>query len=330
MTKKKTKPEKAPEKVAEKKEKKKGRGRKILAVLLIVLAALLCVFIVVYNLFSRTHEDGEVYNEEAQYVFTPNETEQKYLLFLDDFTEDEINTDVWNIQDGVRRGGYWSADEAFTKNGCLVLRTEEKDGKYYMGTVDTQGKMETGYGYYEARLYQPKASGIWTAFWLMSPVMAEKSTADVTVGGSEIDIIEAPYYNSDLVPNDSYQCAVHVGDYDRSGPNFICKEKTISPMTNKSRADISIYDGWHTFGVEWTEDYYRFYYDRQLVYEVTEKEYISPLTAYWNLSIELNGSDGVPGDPAFVLAKSVFKNPEGTFPTDFLVDYVAMYSQRPF
>lgn len=66
MPKKKGKPETKPEK-----EKKKGRGRKVLSVLLIVLAALLCVFIVVYNLFGRTHEEGEVYSEETQYVFTP-------------------------------------------------------------------------------------------------------------------------------------------------------------------------------------------------------------------------------------------------------------------
>ena len=51
---------------------------------------------------------------------------------------------------------------------------------------------------------------------------------------------------------------------------------------------------------------------------------------YLFLSVEVGGKNGNAAKPDFVFAKSVFDNPEGTFPVDFLVDYVAVYTQRPF
>lgn len=126
---------------------------------------LICVILVLCCIFATTltacSDDSEAIN-----VFRPNETEQAYLTFLDDFTDD-LNTNVWNVHDELRRGGYWDKDQAFTKNGNLVLRTVEIDGKYYMGAIDTFGKLETHHGYYEARCILPKACGIWSAFWIM-------------------------------------------------------------------------------------------------------------------------------------------------------------------
>ena len=126
---------------------------------------------------------------------------------------------------------------------------------------------------------------------------------------------------------DTYQCAVHVGDY---GDNYLKKE-TLVNSDKVSGVDVNIYDGWHSFGVDWTSEYYRFYYDRQLVFEITDKRYISTVQDdYLFFSIEIGGENGEAAKPNFAFANSVFKNPKGTFPIDFLVDYVAVYSKRPF
>ncbi len=263
-----------------------------------------------------------------------NDKDGAKLLFFDDFN-DELDTSVWNVHDELRRGGYWDKDQAFTKDGNLVLRTVQKeDGKYYMGAIDTMNKYETHFGYFEAKVLLPKASGIWAAFWLMPQgMMNGNPTSDVSVCGAEIDIMESPYYNpiglKGVMPTDkdTYQCAVHVGDY---GDNYLKKEEFVN-SDRVDGVDVNIYDGWHTFGLDWTSEYYRFYYDRQLVFEITDKKLISTVQDdYLFLSIEIGGSDGVAAKPSFLFANGVDKNPDGTFPIDFLVDYVAVYSKRPF
>lgn len=97
--------------------------------------------------------------------------------FIDEFDADHVDTDVWNVYDadptnpdhpdGMRRGGYWLADQVFTQNGTLVIRTEERDGKFYTGAIDSSGKLEKKYGYFETRCKLPKGLGIWSAFWLL-------------------------------------------------------------------------------------------------------------------------------------------------------------------
>lgn len=221
-----------------------------------------------------------------------------------------------------------------TENGNLVIRTVEKDGTFYTGAVDSMNKKELLFGYFEARCYLPKASGIWSAFWLMPQgMMYDAPTSDVSVCGAEIDIMESPYFNpvnnllsKQLIENETYQCAVHVGDYKK---NYIKKEQFINTQTAKTQVDI--YDDWHTFGLDWSKDYCRFYFDRKLVFEITDKKYISTVEKdYLFLSVEVGGKNGVAQKPDFFFANSVFENPEGTFPVDFLVDYVAVYSKCPF
>ena len=263
-----------------------------------------------------------------------NDKDEAELLFFDDF-DGELDTNVWNVHHELRRGGYWDKDQAFTKDGNLVLRTVQKeDGKFYMGAIDSMNKYETHFGYFEAKVLLPKASGIWAAFWLMPQgMMNGNPTSDVSITGAEIDIMESPYFNpiglKNVMPTDkdTYQCAVHVGDY---GDNYLKKETLIN-SDKVSGVDVNIYDGWHTFGVDWTSEYYRFYYDRQLVFEITDKRYISTVQDdYLFFSIEIGGRNGEAAKPDFLFANSVFENPEGTFPIDFLVDYVAVYSKCPF
>lgn len=107
------------------------------------------------------------------------------------------------------------------------------------------------------------------------------------------------------------------------------KERAIYQHANR-KTQIDIYDDWHTFGLDWSKDYYRFYFDRKLVFEITDKKYISTVEKdYLFLSVEVGGKTASRKSPIF-LCKQRFENPEGTFPVDFLVDYVAVYSKCPF
>ena len=262
-----------------------------------------------------------------------NERVDATLLFFDDF--DTLDTDVWNIHNELRKGGYWADDQAYVKDGNLVLNIEKKDdGNYYMGAIDTKDKYETRFGYFEARCFLPKASGIWSAFWIMPQSMEEgRHSSDVNLVGAEIDIMESPYYNPKFpLPKnkETYQCAVHVGDY---GKHYRHAQRFINTTTARrySKAKISIYDDWHTYGLHWTDKFYRFYFDRQLVYEIKNKKLVSTKQdGYLFLSIEVGGTNGNAGKPPFIYANGLSKNQKDAFPNQFLVDYVAVYDACPF
>lgn len=292
-----------------------------------IIVAILIICSVLTCLVACSDKDN---SDDTQTVgFT--DADNQYLVIYDDFTGDTLNTEIWNVYgsngEHMRRGGYWDPNQVIVENNQLIIRTIEKDGKYYTGAIDTKDKFERGYGYYEARCILPQATGLWSAFWLMSVEMEDGNNAssDVTLVGAEIDIMESPYYKI-ATGNDTYQCAVHIGDY---ADNYIKKEQLVT--TTKDNASVSLYDGkWHTYGVDWSESGYRFYYDRQLVFEITQSKYISPLKDFLFLSVEIGGSDGNANNMPFLLGQKMDKNEDGTFPVDFAVDWVAVYSQKPF
>ena len=283
--------------------------------------------------------------------------DNQYLVLYDDFDAAEINSELWNIYGKdkgntphIRRGAYWDPRQVFTENNALVIRTQKReDGYFYTGAIDSHNKFEKGYGYYEARCKLPKASGLWSAFWLMSKQMEEGTalgTSDVNLTGAEIDIMESPYYINGET-NSMYQYNVHVGDY---GKNYLqYSSLTRITLVNYSNVigseeDVSLYDDWHTYALEWTENYYKFYIDRILVGTITDKSFISPLQGFLFLSVEVDGYEKQTKDEEgniierkpfadknlSKVSESIAANPSTNFPADFLVDWVAVYSQKPF
>ena len=282
--------------------------------------------------------------------------DNQYLVLYDDFDATEINSELWNIYGKdkgntphIRRGAYWDPRQVFTENNALVIRTQKReDGYLYTGAIDSNNKFLRAYGYYEARCKLPKASGLWSAFWLMAPNMY---SSDVTVSGAEIDIMESPFYINGET-NSMYQFNVHVGDY---GDNYLMYSdfKTGYGPVNLvnysnvigSEEDVSLYEDWHTYALEWTETYYNFYIDRILVATITDMRYVSPVEDFLFLSVEVDGAEKQIKDAsgnvtervpdAFtkqfpLFTQSINENPSINFPADFLVDWVAVYSQKPF
>ena len=97
------------------------------------------------------------------------------LVWSDEFNGTELDKSKWgyNWWERERKGGYWHEDMVEVKNGNLVITTayfenglptpeaykgyfekhpSDKDyrGGWYTGVVETRGKFEGLYGYYEA------------------------------------------------------------------------------------------------------------------------------------------------------------------------------------
>lgn len=107
----------------------------VFAVLVVLVLTLSCSFFVACD-NDKTPENLRDIDKDST----------EYRVFFDDF-DGELDTNVWNVHHELRRGGYWDKDQAFTKDGNLVLRTVQKeDGKFYMGAIDSMNKYETHFG----------------------------------------------------------------------------------------------------------------------------------------------------------------------------------------
>ncbi|MCQ2408946.1 MAG: glycoside hydrolase family 16 protein [Clostridia bacterium] len=256
------------------------------------------------------------------------------LIFCDEF--DTLDTSVWNIYNGIRKGGYWDKNQVFAKDGNLVIRTSLIGGKYYTGAIDTNNNWEEHYGYYEAKVLVPKASGMWAAFWIFCDEMGGPSK-DADIVGTELDIFESPYYKNDGEQAVTYQSAYHIGDY---GANYLSGTSYIDQLLSQEDP-VNIFDAWHVFGLDWTENGYDFYLDGKLMWSPNMEGNVSKKDSFLFLSCEIDGANGNASKSIFQIGtEPITANPEGAFPTsyteegsyisDFLVDYVKVWESNPY
>ncbi len=248
------------------------------------------------------------------------------LVFADDFNGGGLDKTKWRFRTEsgkdceVRRGGYWSRDQAIVRDGRLILRTEHKDGPagpgWYASAVTTDGLFSHRYGYYEARCILPKGEGFWASFWIQSNNMRipGKDTGG-GLNGAELDIFEAPYYGRGPELHSRVSTAVHV---DGAPPLLQSKHLGDFPAAEP-------YDRFNTYGVEWNESEYIFYINRKETCRTRFLKGTSRVPEYMILSAEICGENAVPGRD---WAGLVTDHP-GMPPADFVVDYVHVYDKIP-
>lgn len=161
----------------------------------------------------------------------------------------------------------------------------------------TRGLFEQAYGYFEIRADIPKEEGFWTAFWLMSDSVAD--IGNEGRNGTEIDIFEAPFsYRS----GDYIQHALHWDGYGEEHRSV-----------GKDLRIPGIYEGYHTFALEWNEDEYIFYIDDEVTWR-TSAGGVSEVPEYIKITAEV-GEWG--GDIE-----------KAQLPAELKVDYVRVYERE--
>ena len=250
------------------------------------------------------------------------------LVWSDEFDGRELDETKWRFSSGtpnttVRRGGYWNNEMLEIKDGNLHIYTKylengvkegDKAGWYSTG-ITTSELFEQTYGYFEARCIIPKGHGIWSAFWMANKDGNANPYPDGSHGG-EVDIFESFYYSTDN-PNRVIG-AVHWGGYGDA-------HKSI-PVYYNNNVLHNIYDEYNTYGMEWNENEYVFYFNGKKAGSVQKDEAVaSRVPLYLILTCEVMGSNGTPKDNAQV--KSADNNPK-THVGDFVVDYVRVYQYK--
>ena len=240
------------------------------------------------------------------------------LTFSDEFDGDSLDAAKWRAHDGggVRKGGYWTTDQARVEDGSLIISTQYKeDGAYgpgwYTCGLDTSRCFKQAYGYFECRCILPKGQGLWSAFWMTNSNVHNESE-DATQG-AELDIMESPFWH--LGGSRSWKITqnIHYSGYDLQ-----TKYKNVGIFN----LDNDPYENYNTYGLLWTPEEYVFYING---HEVARTAYggISTQPEYLILSCEVDGGDG---SPTFGWSGNIEKNDKATFCAEYKVDYVRAYA----
>lgn len=171
------------------------------------------------------------------------------LSFEDTFDGDTLDTSKWTVRRGDRR---YDPSYVGVSGGNLNLKIDRTaHGQIRAARIDTTGtspsyknKWDQQYGFFEVRAQVPKTDQTIFAFWLQSYPGVNR--VDGTGhDGCEIDIVESMFATNTIQPT------LHFDGY---GP----KHKSVSspriPAPN-------LHDDFHVFGLEWTADQLKFFYD---------------------------------------------------------------------
>ncbi len=211
----------------------------------------------IYVWFNFTAPAGFSKPEGAEYVEPAIAAPEGYeLVWHDEFDTAGVtspSTDNWwyetgdggwgnnELQDYVSGGKYNGVRIAEVSDGTLKITAQKIDGKVRSVRMNTVQSWT--YGYFEGRLKLCKGKGTWPAFWMM-PKNFRAWPDD-----GEIDIMEHVGYHENYVSS-----SIHCKAYYHSIGTQKTNEIHIPTATSE----------FHTYAVEWTPEYMKFYFDGKL------------------------------------------------------------------
>lgn len=249
------------------------------------------------------------------------------LVFSDEFSGGRLDETKWSR---ARHG------EAFCWNGARGVRcddhadvdgqghfvvkvTRDADGTYrYHNGIQTKGKFQRAYGYYETRVRFSREPGWWGAVWLYG----------VEVGpnpfkmGQEIDIFEdfnKPKKKNDFAHNVHFDSQLESAMENNRRVGKLDGD-TLYRVSRGTNVVVESWDNYHVIGVEWTPLEYIFYCDGKETWRIDYHD--APVTT----------------QPMHVLISGCFRDPQrakgyqgdyadGQWPDALTVDYVRVYEE---
>jgi len=176
------------------------------------------------------------------------------LVWREEFDGAALDSSRWTVYAGPRRDARNTADALSLADGLLTITTYTEDGTPWTGFLDTAGKGQWTYGWFEARVRFESSPGEWGAFWMTAPGMGVP-VGDPASGGAEIDVVE--HRATDTAGADisnGYVANVH---WDGYGPDHKHAGGAGAPPAGAA----PLQGGWHTYALEWTPAHYAFFLD---------------------------------------------------------------------
>ncbi|MBR8704341.1 DUF4971 domain-containing protein [Bacteroides pyogenes] len=194
-----------------------------------------------------TTEDGK--QTTYTIVLTKFDETYKNLLFVDDFnTGSTPDPEKWALC--KKAGSDWndemseSYDQAYLKDGKLVLVAEKVNGEYKAGGIETNGKFDFTFGRVEVRARITQCpNGAFPAIWMMP----RKFIYNGWPNCGEIDIMEhvkqEPHIHHTIHTNYTYNLGIK--------------------KPSNTKTVVCDYRNWNTYGMEWSEDRLTFFVNGQ-------------------------------------------------------------------
>lgn len=256
------------------------------------------------------------------------------LVWHDEFDGTELDRSKWDFRLHLlqqRHNTFTDEGAVLDGKGNLLLTLIEKDGQFYSPHLQTgynfmdrpgkifyeadqsakkermfwpiaklqEPKFMHKYGYYEIRCKLQTQPGWWSAFWLQSPIIG--ATLNPEECGVEVDIMESFAPDGVVFHNN------HWGGYGDDHQHVGSGERKLEETP----------DGFHVFGLDWSENGYVYYIDGKESWRVDGP--VSHREQFILISTECMGyrySD----QPEENLKKAVL-------PDYFIVDYVRVYDE---
>ena len=208
------------------------------------------------------------------------------LVWSDEFDEanGQLDTSKWghfmlglpfyyglNVSDAVTLDGSGHlvittyTENGVNKTGMIATGEDAYTGSDQPGHLTPRGDKRVGrYGYLEAKVQFVGGPGVWSSFWMQSRTYGVPVDTP-RVAGTEIDIMEHLYNSSWGTSN------LHWDGYcDPQNP------QRPGRSAGTGHQEGGLQSGFHTFGVEWTPDVQRFYWDDVLKWTVTNSSLTDP------------------------------------------------------
>lgn len=228
------------------------------------------------------------------------------LVWSDEFTS-TISPD-WSFEIGRGNSGwgnneyqYYQQENATIEDGKLIITAKKESvhgANYTSARLKTQGLKYWKYGKVEASISIPSFTGSWPAFWMLG----ENITTVSWPACGEIDIME--HINT----SDQIHGTMHWQDHNGQYANYGIGQSF----------DFS---GFHTYSIEWDEQYIKWFFDGQQYHIASIENGINGTSEFHNhFFILLNMAIG--GNwPGFVIDDT-------KLPAQMKIDYVRVYQKE--
>jgi autotransporter-associated beta strand protein len=180
-----------------------------------------------------------------------------YQVWADEFNGASLDTTKWDYWlPGNHRDAVNTANAVSLNGSNLVITTYTSGGVNYTAMLATEHHFRPRYGYYEASIQWGDTNGMWSAFWLRSPILGTW-LSDPLDDGAEIDACEHRYigiYNTNIA--NIVSCNIHWNGY---GPN---EQSSGSPNVGTGLAT-----NFHAYSLLWTSNSYVLSVDGSTVWD---------------------------------------------------------------